>query len=54
MARTKGRPRPAAVATEVAALREQLTGGRPMLLMVGRLAERHKGFDTAIAALPDG
>lgn len=44
---------PAVAATEAAALREQLTGGRPMLLMVGRLVERHKGFDTAIAALPE-
>jgi phosphatidylinositol alpha-1,6-mannosyltransferase len=44
---------PVATAAETAALHDQLTGGRPMLLMVGRLAERHKGFDTAIAALPE-
>ncbi len=31
----------------------QLAGQGPMVLMVGRLTERHKGFDTAIAALPE-
>jgi phosphatidylinositol alpha-1,6-mannosyltransferase len=36
----------------IAALRAELTGGGPLLLMVGRLAEAHKGFDRAIEALP--
>jgi phosphatidylinositol alpha-1,6-mannosyltransferase len=35
-----------------AALRAELTGGGPLLLTVGRLAETHKGFDRAIEALP--
>jgi phosphatidylinositol alpha-1,6-mannosyltransferase len=43
---------PAVAPADAAALRHQLTGGGPMLLMVGRLAERHKGFDTAIGAMP--
>jgi phosphatidylinositol alpha-1,6-mannosyltransferase len=35
-----------------AALRERLVGaGARMILTVGRLSERHKGFDTAIAAM---
>lgn len=35
-----------------AALRERLVGaGARMILSVGRLSERHKGFDTAIAAM---
>jgi phosphatidylinositol alpha-1,6-mannosyltransferase len=37
----------------VAALRTRLVGPRDhLLLMVGRLGETHKGFDTAIEALP--
>jgi phosphatidylinositol alpha-1,6-mannosyltransferase len=36
-----------------AALRAELTGGGPLLLTVGRLAETHKGFDRAIEALPE-
>jgi phosphatidylinositol alpha-1,6-mannosyltransferase len=32
--------------------RKELTDGGPMLLMAGRLAQAHKGFDRAIEALP--
>lgn len=32
--------------------RTELTDGGPMLLMAGRLAQAHKGFDRAIEALP--
>jgi phosphatidylinositol alpha-1,6-mannosyltransferase len=42
---------PTVAPAEAAALRQRLAGDGPMLLMVGRLAERHKGFDTAIAAM---
>ncbi len=37
---------------EASALRRGLVGEGRMVLMVGRLAETHKGFDTAIAAMP--
>ncbi len=44
-----GEAEPSSVAT---ALRERLVGaGARMILTVGRLSERHKGFDTAIAAM---
>jgi phosphatidylinositol alpha-1,6-mannosyltransferase len=37
---------------EAIAVRDRLVGpGARVLLMVGRLSERHKGFDTAIAAM---
>jgi phosphatidylinositol alpha-1,6-mannosyltransferase len=39
-------------AVSAAALRAELTGGGPLLLTVGRLAETHKGFDRASEALP--
>lgn len=39
-------------ASAVAAFRKTLTGREHVLLTVGRLAEAHKGFDTAIEALP--
>ena len=38
---------------EAAAFRERLVGHRRLVLMVGRLAQIHKGFDTAILALRD-
>jgi phosphatidylinositol alpha-1,6-mannosyltransferase len=39
--------------SEAIALRDRLVGsGRRVLLTVGRLSELHKGFDTAIAAMP--
>jgi glycosyltransferase involved in cell wall biosynthesis len=34
-------------------LRRELAGAGPMVLMVGRLAETHKGFDRAIESWPD-
>jgi len=36
----------------IAAVRAELSGGGPLILMVGRLAQAHKGFDRAIEALP--
>ncbi|HEX3273916.1 MAG TPA: glycosyltransferase family 4 protein [Gemmatimonadales bacterium] len=45
----------AAVTTDsasAAAIRAELTGGGPLLLSVGRLAETHKGFDRSVEALP--
>lgn len=39
-------------AATVRALRAELAPDGPLLLMVGRLAQRRKGFDHAIAALP--
>jgi phosphatidylinositol alpha-1,6-mannosyltransferase len=46
-------PAEAAVAPEaVRAARAELAPNGPLLLMVGRLAQRRKGFDHAIAALP--
>jgi phosphatidylinositol alpha-1,6-mannosyltransferase len=44
---------PPVPAEDARALHARLAGPGPMVLMVGRLAERHKGFDTAIAALPE-
>ncbi|HEX2218046.1 MAG TPA: glycosyltransferase family 4 protein [Gemmatimonadales bacterium] len=45
----RGEGEPSSVAME---LRERLVGpGARMILTVGRLSERHKGFDTAIAAM---
>ncbi len=44
---------PPASAQDARALQAQLTGQGPMVLMVGRLSERHKGFDIAVAALPE-
>lgn len=38
---------------EASALRERLVGPNRLVLMVGRLAQVHKGFDTAIQALPE-
>jgi phosphatidylinositol alpha-1,6-mannosyltransferase len=38
---------------EASAFRESLVGRRRLILMVGRLAQAHKGFDTAIQALPE-
>jgi len=38
---------------EASAIRERLVGSNRLVLMVGRLAQVHKGFDTAILALPE-
>jgi phosphatidyl-myo-inositol dimannoside synthase len=40
-------------AAEASAFRKSLIGHNRLVLMVGRLAEVHKGFDTAIQALPE-
>jgi glycosyltransferase involved in cell wall biosynthesis len=42
-----------ALTPEAVALRERLVGSTRMVLTVGRLAQVHKGFDTAIEALPE-
>lgn len=44
-------PRPAA-GPDAHAFRRRLVGSDRLVLMVGRLAQVHKGFDTAIRALP--
>jgi phosphatidyl-myo-inositol dimannoside synthase len=40
-------------AAEASAFRQRLAGRKRLVLMVGRLAQVHKGFDTAIRALPE-
>jgi phosphatidylinositol alpha-1,6-mannosyltransferase len=40
-------------AEQARAVRTEFSATGPLLLMVGRLAQRRKGFDHAIAALPD-
>jgi phosphatidylinositol alpha-1,6-mannosyltransferase len=40
-------------AAEASAFRNRLVGPNRLVLMVGRLAQVHKGFDTAIQALPE-